>query len=193
MITEFISLIDRLIQLIEYRNRRYRLLFDDFLQPAFDELLLVHKDYIQMFEKTYRLLPSGVPSKMGAAEFISQLKQPAEYLQERRIEFEPVREKLLALGKSMRRQTLEPDVKEFIDALVSYFYQWLPNSGSASTELLAAIEGAIKRGKTSEKELEDEWHFIENYIRNLIEKQRAHWSLVCEAFAPLKVRAAKAV
>jgi hypothetical protein len=52
------SAIDRLIQLVQYPKHRYRAAFDDLLKPAFDELMQVHSDYIQMFEETRRLLPS---------------------------------------------------------------------------------------------------------------------------------------
>jgi hypothetical protein len=129
----------------------------------------------------------------GSSEYISQLKKPAEYLRQKRIEFEPVRRKLLALGTSMHREDLEPDVENFINALLSYFYQWLPEPGSASLDLLAVIEDSIEKGKTSTEELEEDWHSIDSYVSRLIERQRERWSHVCEAYAPLKVRAATSV
>jgi hypothetical protein len=66
MISDIRALLDRLIQLKNYRNRRYRTLFVDLLEPAFNDLLLVHKDYIQMFEETRRLLPIGLPEARSA-------------------------------------------------------------------------------------------------------------------------------
>jgi hypothetical protein len=41
----------------ERGNRRYRIWFNKFLNPSFDQLLLVHNDYMQMFERTRSLLP----------------------------------------------------------------------------------------------------------------------------------------
>ena len=66
MISDIRALLDRLIQLKNYRNRRYRTLFVDLLEPAFNDLLLVHKDYIQMFEETRRLRPIGLPEARSA-------------------------------------------------------------------------------------------------------------------------------
>jgi hypothetical protein len=83
--TQLITLIDRLIQLKGYRNCRYRSLLNELLGPAFDELLLVPKDYIQIFEETRVLLPSA-PPEAGYSEYISQLKKPAEYLRKKRME-----------------------------------------------------------------------------------------------------------
>jgi hypothetical protein len=58
VVNDLLSIIDRLIQLTEYRHRRFRLLFESLLEPAFAELLLVHGDYIRMFGETRRLLPN---------------------------------------------------------------------------------------------------------------------------------------
>src|SRR4030095_3231402 len=59
MVTELIAIIDRLLKLKEYRERRFRTFFNEVLEPTFNDLLIVHRDYIEMFEETYRLLPKG--------------------------------------------------------------------------------------------------------------------------------------
>jgi hypothetical protein len=153
-------------------------------------LMQVHSDYIQMFEETRRLLPSDRP-EAGSSDYISQLKKPAEYLRQSRSQLEPVRRKLMALGTTMRGETLEPDVADFIKSLLDYFYQWLPGPGSASIDLLARIEDSIERGHTSSEELSQEYDSIVSYIDSLLERKREGWSRVCEAFVPLMLRAAK--
>jgi hypothetical protein len=57
MIDALISIIDRLIQLTEYRGKRRRRLFEDVIEPIFNDLLLIHRDYIEMFQTTWRMLP----------------------------------------------------------------------------------------------------------------------------------------
>jgi hypothetical protein len=190
IVNDLLSIIDRLIQLTEYRHRRYRLLFESLVEPAFAELLLVHGDYIRMFEETRRLLPRR--SRQGPlAGQIADLQKPAEYLGQKRTEFEPVREKLRALATCMKDVELDPDVKCFIDAVVDYFHQWLPKGGSVSADLLGMIEDSVRRGEMSSDEFDQSWEFIDGHISALIDGHKQHWSSVCETFAPLKVRFAK--
>jgi hypothetical protein len=196
MITQILSLIDRLIQLIEYRQRRYRTLFDDFLEPAFNDLLLVHNDYIKMFEETRRLLPSISASERPVDVYVAQLKRAAEYLDTKRSEFEALREKLRALGRSVGTDDLDADVARFIEALLAYFYgEWLPGPrvGSATAGLRSVIDTAIDKGQTSSDELFSKREFLDEYVGALISRQRDGWSRVCEAYAPLKLRAAMSV
>src|SRR5215208_308479 len=51
MVQEIVSVIDKLVALIERRERRQKAIFTDLISPIFDELLLVHKDYIAMFSE----------------------------------------------------------------------------------------------------------------------------------------------
>ena len=191
IVSDLLSIVDRLIQLTEYRHRRFRLLFESLLEPAFADLLLVHKDYIQMFEETRRLLPSRPPEGPLTRQ-IADLKKPAEYLRQKRTEFEPVRVKLRALAKSMKEAELDPDVRCFIDAVVGYFHRWLPRMGSVTIDLLAQIEDSIEKGEIlSSDELDQSWEFVDGHIAVLIDGHKQQWSSVCETFAPLKVRSAR--
>jgi hypothetical protein len=190
IVNDLLSIVDRLIQLTEYRTRQFRQVFEGLVEPAFADLLLVHGDYIRMFEETRRLLPSR--SREGALMGqIADIKKPAEYLRQKRSEFEPVREKLRALARSMKDAELEPDVRHFINTVVDYFQQTLPSAGSVTVDLLARIEDLIQRSEASREVLDESWRLIDEHISALVDGHRQYWVAVCEAFAPLKVRSAK--
>jgi hypothetical protein len=58
MIDLLIRIIDRLIQLKEYRDSRLQELHEKIFQPTFEELMAVHRDYMKLFEETRQRLPS---------------------------------------------------------------------------------------------------------------------------------------
>jgi hypothetical protein len=189
MINTLLSLIDRLIQLSQYKRRRYRVLFNEILQPTFDELLLVHKNYIDMFTEAKGLLPRE--HTQDPSEYTLLLQRPEQHLRNRRIEFEPVRKKLVELAKSLRDKDLNPDVEVFVHAVLSYFSEWIKGGGSSATSLLDTFEASIRKGKEISPDMfNEEWRSIDETIYNLIERHKSLWSDICETYAPLKVRAA---
>ncbi len=190
MISTLLSIIDRLIQLSQYKKRRYRVLFNEILQPTFDELLLVHKNYIEMFSETKKMLPQGELTQ-DPSEYTLLLQRPELHLREKRIEFEPVRQKLVELAKSLRDKNLDSDVEDFVQAVLSYFSEWIKGGGSSATRLLDTFEDSIRKGeKISPDMFNEQWRKIDETIYDLIETHRSLWSDICEAYAPLKVRAA---
>ena len=82
MISILISILDRLIQLKEYRNRRLQELFTALLEPTFNDLLQVHRDYLEVYEKIRRGLPKieGLSATLLQTErrTIIRFKDPAE-------------------------------------------------------------------------------------------------------------------
>jgi hypothetical protein len=90
----------------------------------------------------------------------------------------------------MHEKKLQPEVKEFIDAILSYFHQWLPKTGSASADLLASIEDSIQNSNKSTEELQEMWHQTDTHAGQLIDRQIRSSPDVCRAFAPLRIKAA---
>lgn len=82
MIDALISIADRLIQLKTYGDSRLKELHASLLQPLFNELLLIHNDYMQLFDKTEKMLPSldeavqGCSRSVHNTSCISKTRQP---------------------------------------------------------------------------------------------------------------------
>ncbi len=49
MLDAGVKIIDRMIDLLRERERSKRKLFDDFVQPLFDDMGAIHQDYISSF------------------------------------------------------------------------------------------------------------------------------------------------
>jgi hypothetical protein len=229
MLNDFLSIIDRLIALKEYRNKRLQSVYQNLLEPIFNDLLLVHRDYIQMFEKVHEMIVGGWKNEaeeISVDEFIERIRKAAEYLKARRLEFESVRVKLMTtIGElhgispntEKRKPKLGSEADSFVDAVFFYFrspyldhdFGRESTAGTLMLELLVdlgsqlperiteegfidrAIEqaaspryGVINQEAYSPRRALYEFEFsLERKMRQL----RINWSLVCEAYAQLKV------
>jgi hypothetical protein len=126
MLAIIISILDKLIKLKEYRDQRVQKVFQQVLEPIFNDLLSVHRDYIKMFEKAKTMLPTP---DLSWKEFHRGLSEAADFLKEKRVEFEPARIKLkLMLGEiigdteaSSHKVSFGAQADSFIDNVASYF------------------------------------------------------------------------
>ena len=213
MLTNLLSILDRLMKMKEYRDQRLRRIHDQLLEPAFNDLLLIHRNYIEMFESVREMLPKE--QNIAKSDLGLKLQCAAEYLRQKRIEFEPVRIKLrlmmtqlggtlyevgpprfLTYPKGKRKITLGPEADAFIDAVIRYFpdgtvFNFVPPSGSS---MLLELLKAIDYWNDSEfANLEDGWtskygrEIINELISATVNQQRSDWSKVCESYAALKI------
>jgi len=194
MINALLSFIDRLIRLTEYRNARLDKRFDDLFELTFDDLLVIHTDYIEMFETTKTLLPK--PSEeIGSKRYMRRITRATEYLRKKRRVFEPVRVKIRALAMEARDKPSAVEEKQFFNAILNYFPPASLSFGgpSTGTTLLQCL-AYFSHGDT----VRDAIRFFEDgnggdirdLVDQLLKESREKWSSICEAYAPLKVEAA---
>jgi hypothetical protein len=193
-----LKLIDRLIQLRSYQAERLQKTFDDILGPTFEDLLEVHRDYVKMFEHVRGELPD--PSEIDTPAGRQKLKEVAEALRRRRLEFEPVRTELNGLIREIQgsrygaqRNLFSGEAQEFLDAVIAYFpegYLKGTRDASRATALYAAIRSGADSITTAQ--IQRDGSTLPELVDDTITDCRQRWSVVCEKFAALRlaVRAA---
>ena len=143
-------LLTRLSNWMDSRSRALQLNFHEIFNPVFDQLLVVHKDYMDMFQNTSRmLLESRNPDK---AKYLEGLREVAAFLEQRRSNLEAERTKLRALAKKLADDPSEEGT--FVNAVAGYLSAWPPTAtGSVSLGLLHQIEQIIKQPSVTDHEL----------------------------------------
>lgn len=188
MLELLLKLIDRLIELKKYRAERLEKTCHDILDPAFADLSQIHGDYLNMFEQVREELDAiGAPS---SSEGRRHLLEIAERLRRRRLEFEPVRQKLSALcvelGTTLyeRKVSLGSDqIDQFIAAVIRYFpTARIVATKSRATTLLAAIQGAAA---VTPEQIDRDGKSLPELVQSTIDDCRDRWQDVCNSHAKL--------
>jgi len=217
MISHFLSIIDRLIKLKEHKDKRFQDLFQQIIEPIFNDLLIIHSNYISTFLKARARL--SAISKKNSREYGKAISEISIWLSERRYEYEPIRTKLKSIAHEMGSYNISKEVDYFIDTILEYFpkknfllkkpkskwykyksemrqkrFYWVP--GSHLGVLMRRIQETSKKLKkdenVSEKELKEYLAFrseIDEDISYTIQLLRDKWSIICESYAHLKCAA----
>ncbi|HEV7572083.1 MAG TPA: hypothetical protein VGQ21_11350 [Thermoanaerobaculia bacterium] len=173
MLDALLSIIDRLVKLTEGRIKSRKETFATVLDPTFNDLLLIHGNYIDMFER--RQIFGGIFPDTEL-EIQRRLQIAKAELREKRREFEPVRQKVRALVSVLAKRELPPEERRFVDAVLRYFPSGDPAlPQSAATTILKYLDRAAP---------ED----VDLLIDATIQRQRDAWSDVCTEYAALKIK-----
>ena len=195
MIEVLLKLIDRLIDLKKYQTERLHKTFQEVLDPLFNDLLAVHGNYIRIFEEVQEQL-TAIPDP-GSEEGKKKLLEIAETLRRRRLEFEPVREKLTAMTRELggsvygKGPKLEsPEAEEFVAGVIQYF----PRANMvANTSRASALVMAIRGGAAITAAQVDRYgRSLPELVAFHIKDCRDRWSAVCDSYAKLKTAVRRA-
>jgi hypothetical protein len=182
--------IDRVIELVKIRERRHESRFKEIHQPTFEDLKVVHSDYLMMYTELDQLLRFG---RRCPAETDSVLTSAIDFLAKKRIVFEPVRAKLQAfldtLYDDQSLQQLSETEVAFVLSIRNYLLAnqqplWGECYGlpSSSTSLLNVMYRA---------QLKDDWHYdIELLCEQLAlicNRLRDEWKAVSVCYLKLRL------
>lgn len=189
MIELLLKLIDRLIDLKKYQAERLHKTVQDILDPLFNDLLSVHGNYIRIFEEVQEQL-AAIPD-LGSEAGKKRLLEIAESLRQRRLEFEPVREKLAAMTRELsgglygqRPKMASPEAEEFVAGVLQYFPRAeLGTHKSRSSVLLMALRGSAA---ITSAQVDRFGRSLPELVESTIADCRQRWSAVCDSYARLK-------
>ena len=190
MLEAFLEILDRLISLRKIRTDRRKELFGQIIEPVFNELLLVHGDYLAMFQEVHREIEKTLKKPKKHSIGLESLKNT---LKEKRIQFEPIRFKLREFAKVLAEQKLQQEEKEFLNAVLQYFpIGTFKIHFSSSTHIVQKIEEYLDGGPANSSEFDDfdKLYYLSKEVQRTIDRHKEAWSDVCVTFAKLKVKIA---
>lgn len=202
MIEALIKILDRLIELRKYQGERLHTIFDRLVEPTFNDLLLIHGDYIEMFGGVVSRLPTSLNPETSEKD-TQEIQAAIAFLAEKRREFEPARMKLRAFVAARQEASVPKEIADFFDALAEYFpigpgdlSSWKWSHSAALLERLRSYEQAqTSRSGLSptQKKFLPQDPIAADIKKEVLSLQMRHveaWSRVCAAFAQAKVAAA---
>jgi hypothetical protein len=187
MFEVFSTLINRLIDYARHKATRDLRLLTEIITPMMDELLVIHKDYIKMFESTKSILEQDSKGNKTA------LQDALVYLKKRRLAGEAAREKLLSASRVLSQcSDLPQKYSGFLDLIANYFESAIPGDTTIAMSLVTALERYIR---SAEKEgqskrhpcrhgFDDPFSALEEALRQI----RGRFSKICEEHAKLKIQ-----
>jgi hypothetical protein len=134
MLDSVIKLTEKATELLKYRSERRAKRFEKLVEPMFQSLKAVHKDYALIFEDARCDLEAGRP-----------LAEVAATLRKRRLEEEAERRAALAQARQFAEEPSLADLEPFFSAVVRYFgVTPFSRNNTPSSVLLGALEDAAR-------------------------------------------------
>jgi hypothetical protein len=183
LVDAFVKVVEKLIELATYREQRDQRLFKELVTKLFDDMQIVHTDYLHILEECARELMREKP-----------LTHVAETLSRHRLQHEALRRRLRETAKVLEEnQRLSQEYREFFGSISDYFT--MSNSAgirttSLSSAILGIAEKEIRKGRSmSDQEVGFGIRMVHNELILLVldyfEHTRRYWQLLCESYAKL--------
>jgi hypothetical protein len=180
------ELVDRLIDLMRHREEKTKNLYDRVIEPIYRDLLVVHQNYMDMFDETLRLLP--VSEDRDARRRHKKFQSALSYLETNRLKLEPIRQKLHILVRELDRSREKNKKDQFIEAVVKYI-SWAMNEsrGTASMGMVRQIQLALAQNSRDPLTAED----VRSYVSRVIIGKRERFVQATEAYGKILAKITK--
>jgi hypothetical protein len=181
-----VKIIDRLIELAKYREERFRRIFDKLIEPTYEDLKIIHSDYLEMFQTVYDLLPTEEAN--SAAEYTMRMHKAKHFLIEKRRKFAPDRVRFEATASALWRKhdAVSNIVWPFIFATLHYL---VSNNRSLGFDETGKAKKRATRSAGVLDSIEDEERDVKSFVSREIEDLGKRWEEISRIYAELRVRA----
>lgn len=159
-------------------------LFREVIEPAFEDLRDVHRDYVNMFQQMQR----RIPERREHPQYASRVRVAAEQLRDMRMKGAPVRVELRKLAEHLQSKQLSVQARDFAEALLDYF-----PDGSLREPRQERDAGWWKTASASLLDQMDEdlssvkEHDLAGLVHDTIAALEAGWAKACGAFQSLRM------
>ena len=196
VVKSLIDVVDRLIKLVDYGDSKANQRFGQLLEPIFDDLVLVHNDYLAMFTKVRSMLPANDRETLLKSEEVNRACEATTWLTENRLNLATLRDKIRTLSNEAAKVSLPKEENDFVVAIVEYFsvLSLFHAHKTPSTVLKENLEEFVKEANSlvpNDADLLQSARRIASMIDYLLYEQEASWKDILRQFARLKVAAAK--
>lgn len=178
-----VKVIDRFTDLLKYRRLKRQEFFKTVIEPLFDDLMLMHTDYIKMFDDCRaQLLDNTVP-----------LREIAEALRQRRVVYESLRIKARAISEGLEQAEMDEEVKNFLRAAAYHLPDGelgpVPSTyASLVLSRIYSVAGGLTdaRQKPGDSPGGDRKEVL-NLVISTSEHIRTRWAWICEEYVRVKL------
>ena len=196
VLKSLVDVTDRIITWVDYRNSKANQRFAQLLEPIFNDLLVIHNDYLVMFNKVLSMLPAAEEETRLTPKEVDQAIEAASWLAENRLKFVTLREKMRAVANAATQVSLPKHENDFVAAMADYFSELSLFSGNStpSNRLKEGLEQFVKEAKSADASQELLIHFARKIrwsIERILSEQDRHWKNIRNKFAALKVAVAQ--
>jgi hypothetical protein len=196
VLKSLIDVTDRVRTWVDHRNLKANQRFAQLLEPTFNDLTIIHTDYLIMFNKVLSMLPAAEEETRLTPKEVKRAIEATTWLAENRLKFVTLREKMRAVATEAAQVSLPKDENDFVAAMADYFSELSLFSGNStpSNALKGSLEEFVKEAKSTGADQEFLVHRARRIrwsIDHILSEQERHWKNILNRFTRLKITAAK--
>ena len=196
VLKSLIDVTDRVRTWLDYRHLKANQRFAQLMEPTFNDLTVIHNDYLIMFNKVLSMFPAAEEETRLTRKEIKQAIEAATWLADNRLKFLTLREKMRIVATEAAQVSLPKDENDFVAAMADYFSELSLFSGNStpSNALKGNLEEFVKEAKSKGADQEflvRRARRIRWSIDHILSEQERHWKNTFTRFARLKIAAAK--